>query len=530
MFLLQRPSRVFGPAALPALSALARAFDPKIVVAPALGGARNLADLGGHFPLSGDARITQRGIEFPGVNGLMNLSNINPVSTTSRSLLLITRLAVSPSAYPPVGSMSVSGDGRVTTVFFGPVGGSYEGLCIGRYNGSEGRAYSFPAGLPAYGAPISACYTEDGTTCACHINGADRSSNYVLPGFSVITGDAMLGQYGGSNQTSPYNGTTALWAVFGKPFDKPTARLLSENPWLIFDAPPRRIVLGAAAGGPGADLAGSADGSASGTAQLSTSIPIVGAATTVALGSGALTSQIRLSGAAAAVGVANGVLTAQIRLSGAALAQVAASGALAGSAAQLSGSATGAASGSGSLSTGIPLSATAGATAGASAQVTTSIRLSAAALMQALASGGLTAGGSGLGGAAQASASGSGSLTTAIKLIGSASAISIAAGGLTTGIKLSGAAAGVCSATGTLLVSIGLSADAAAQAGAAGTLSTQIRLSAQALMQALATASLSGPGAVLLSDPAYLVRRSRRDHGARRSRREYLTRSARGRA
>ena len=126
MFLLHRPAPATGPSALPVLADWVRAFDPKIVLAPALAGARNLASPSAQtFALSGDAAVSRRAFEFPGVNGLVDLSTVHPVDSSSRSLLLITRLAVSPSAYPAIGSMSCIGDGRVMTNFFGPAGGSY---------------------------------------------------------------------------------------------------------------------------------------------------------------------------------------------------------------------------------------------------------------------------------------------------------------------------------------------------------------------------------------------------------------------
>jgi hypothetical protein len=146
-------------------------------------------------------------------------------------------------------------------------------------------------------------------------------------------------------------------------------RRFAANPWQIFKRSDELIFF-PDTGGTAAELAGAASSTATGSASLTTQIPLTGAAASFETASGSLTSAISLSGAAASVAVASGVLTTSIRLSGDAIAQVIASGVL-GAGIPLAGNLISVSLSNGVLTTQIPLSGAAVAQAAAAASLTT---------------------------------------------------------------------------------------------------------------------------------------------------------------
>lgn len=203
----------------------------------------------------------------------------------------------------------------------------------------------------------------------------------------------------------------------------------------------------------GALLEGSASGSATLAAALTTAIEMVGAAVASVVMVAALTTAIEMAGSAQGAATAAGELTAPQQgalLEGAAAGSVSTVGALT-TEITLAASAVASGDAAGILSTEITLAGAATGTAAAVAALTTEITLQGAALGSATAVGELEGGGALLAGAPLGTASAIGSLETEIVLVGAASSSASTSASLTTDILLVGAALGSATAGGDLL-------------------------------------------------------------------------------
>ena len=238
-------------------------------------------------------------------------------------------------------------------------------------------------------------------------------------------------------------------------------------------------------------LALSGQAQATGTGSLTTGIQLNAAGQAVATGGASMSTGIPLGAVGASAATGNGTLTTSITLSAAGLAQAIGT-ALLGTDIRLAAAGTAQATGNAAMTTQIILGAVGQALATGNATITVQIQLNGAGVAVATGSADLTTGGgNALAASGAAAAAGSAQLTTAIPLLGAGAALGTGTAALSTAIKI--AAAGTAQATGSaaLTSAIPLIAAGASAGNGNGTLTTSITLTAQGVAQALAAGGLT---------------------------------------
>jgi hypothetical protein len=274
--------------------------------------------------------------------------------------------------------------------------------------------------------------------------GAPRTTTAAKT-ISIGSTDASTSNYVGAN--------IFLAAEFDAEIPAAYALSLSQDPWQILTAPPRKkgLVFGADLGS-GGGLSASGAAAAAGSATLQADVALAGVAVAVAGGAADAQIFVPLSATGFSVSAGSAGLTATITVSAAGLAEAA---------------------GAAGLSASVLLAGAAAATAAGNASL--------AATLAAAASGSAQAGGS---------ATLSGGSPGALSAAGSATAGGLA--GLDVQVSLS--AAGSAAAGGSALLGGGaagsLSASGAAQAGGSGLLTASVVLTAAGFVQAMGAGAL----------------------------------------
>ena len=256
-----------------------RAYNPKIVVLPA--SALNIAN-SALMGLVNGATSSARSVYFPGSGSYLDLGAIVPSTAGELSFVLVSKLDSFPTNFPTVFGCQTSEGSQFGAFYSNYSVAGYRDFSVGTV--SYGGVASDLSGFGSVtGTLHQIVYTQSSTSVSnLWVNGQSLVRK-APEGIGLGTGTAVLGQQGSTSTTYGFNGNIYLFALFQRKLPDSIAAELSQNPWKLFRATPRRIFAVPAGGATSYTLT-----AASGSLAISGQAATLKAARLLLAGSGSL--------------------------------------------------------------------------------------------------------------------------------------------------------------------------------------------------------------------------------------------------
>lgn len=383
--------------ALHQLTPLAQRLGTTFLVAPSLGGMRDIAG-GRAVTIHGDARQTPEFWRFPGVDGLIGFGTTDLTGSDVHWLVIdLFPISVPSGGYAVIGNWQLTGSHR-QTLFLANGAAGYTDLSYGKtgsFGGSDNQVGWSLSGVGGItGARLRMALRRAGVTRAQHegwCNGV-KLTNIATGSMGSPTGNSAIGNASSTSTTQDFTGWMAGVHALGTVLpDDATMQALSSGRALemLVEQASDHIWVPVSAGND-TSLTATPALTTSASATLTTAIPLAAAAQLSFAATGDLAQPAALAASPGIPLQATAALTTAIPLASAAQVQIQATASMEAQAAELVASAVVRAQASAALTTAIALHAIATARLTAAAALTVPIHLQAAMVINFSADADLT--------------------------------------------------------------------------------------------------------------------------------------------